>query len=395
MARTGGIIVAAGRGERMGAPVGKVYLPLGERPVLLHVVDVFERAPSIACYVVVVRPEEERLCNTLLAARAPAKLVAVVPGGETRQDSVAAGLAALPGECEFVAVHDGARPLLSLTVLEGAVRRAWEVGAVVVGVPARETVKILGENGTIAATPERGRLWIAQTPQVFRRDLLARALAEAARDGFRGTDDSSLVERLGVPVAVFEGEPTNLKLTYPEDLLAAGALLAAREGKTAPGFAVGIGYDVHPFAPGRPLVLGGVEIPEGPGLAGHSDADVLLHAVIDACLGAAGLGDIGTYFPPAEERWREAASLGLLAHARSLLAAAGFAVAQVDAVVAAEVPRLAPYVNLMKERIAVVLGIPAARVGVKATTTEGLGFVGRREGIAAWAVALLAGRGTP
>lgn len=389
MAKTGGIIVAAGRGERMGAPVGKVYLPLGDQPVLLHVLDVFERAPSIECYVVVVRPEEERLCSTLLAGRAPEKLVAVVPGGRTRQESVAAGLAALPAECEFVAVHDGARPLLSLAVLEGAVRRAWEVGAVVVGVPARETVKIVGGDGRVVATPERERVWIAQTPQVFRRELLERALAEAAREGFQGTDDSSLVERLGVPVAVFEGEHTNIKLTYPEDLLAAGALLRAKRGGEGPGFAVGIGYDVHPFAPGRPLVLGGVEIPEGPGLAGHSDADVLLHAVIDACLGAAALGDIGTHFPPGEEEWRGASSLGLLAHTRSLLAAAGFRVVHLDSVVAAEVPRLAPYVNLMRERISSVLGIPPSRVGVKATTTEGLGFVGRREGIAAWAVVLL------
>lgn len=394
MDKVGGIIAAAGRGERMGAPLNKAYLPLGDRPLLLHSVMAFESSVCLDTYVVVVHPLEVPFCRALLAPHRLRKLAGVVGGGSARQDSVAEGLKALPEACELVAVHDGARPLLTREVLDGAIRRAREVGAVVVGVPVKDTVKVIAETGLIRETPDRSGLWLAQTPQVFRRDLLVRAHAEAARSGFQGTDDASLVERLGVPVEVYRGSYENIKVTTPGDLVQAEAILARRSGQevrhaapAVPQVRTGIGYDVHPFAPDRRLVLGGVEIPGADGLAGHSDADALLHALMDACLGAAGLRDIGHYFPPSEQQWKNAPGLALLAAVRSILAEAGYSVRQVDAVLAAEKPRLAPYIDQMKERISAILGIPPGAVGIKATTSEGLGFVGREEGIAAWAVA--------
>jgi 2-C-methyl-D-erythritol 2,4-cyclodiphosphate synthase len=280
------------------------------------------------------------------------------------------------------------------------------VDALVVAVPVKDTVKMVDSDGMVRETPARDGLWIAQTPQIFRRDLLLRAYAEAERDGFAGTDDASLVERLGVPVEVYPGSYDNFKVTTPEDLRVAQAILGQGTGRpalspatqmasspaTVPTFTasvvrVGIGYDVHPFDSGRTLVLGGVKIPGGIGLAGHSDADVALHALMDACLGAAGLRDIGHHFPPGDPRWQDAPSLALLTGVRSILAAAGYVVCQADLAIAAEAPKLSPYIEAMQQRIGAVLGVPAGNVGVKATTAEGLGFVGRREGIAAWAVA--------
>lgn len=402
MAKVGAIIAAAGRGERMGAPLSKVYLPLGDRPVLLHSLMPFELSALVDGYVVVVHPSEVAFCRTMLAPYRLKKLVGVIAGGATRQESVANGLRSLPDDWELVAVHDGARPLLTVDRLEEAIRCARSVGAVAVGVPVKDTVKVVEERA-IRKTPERSRLWLAQTPQVFRRDLLVRAYAEAERTGFQGTDDASLVERLGVQVEVCPGSYENIKVTTPGDLIQAEAILVRRSGQALrhvpnlPAVRTGIGYDVHPFAPGRRLVLGGVEIPGSDGLAGHSDADVLLHALMDACLGAAGLGDIGHYFPPSEQVWKDAPSLALLAAVRGIVAEAGFVISNVDSVVAAERPRLAPYIAQMKERIAAVLGVKPEAVGVKATTGEGLGFIGRGEGIAAWAVATVrtADRPTP
>ncbi len=455
MDKVGGVILAAGRGERMGAPVNKAFLPLGDRPLLLHSIITFEAAAVVDAYIVVAPPEETAFCRALLAPYGLQKLVAVVPGGLSRQASAAAGVQALSEEFGLVAVHDAARPLLSVELLEGAVKRAAAAGrpdlpvgrqgaAVVVAVPVKDTVKMVDSSGIVRETPVRDGLWIAQTPQVFQRDLLLRAYAEAERDGFSGTDDASLVERLGVSVEVYRGSYDNFKVTTPEDLRIAQAILGRRAGRglvhdwptptgwwgahnvryahnqdgAAPGspapdaaawdgpdttgsldsspvapaapLRVGIGYDVHHFDSGRPLFLGGVKIPGSPGLAGHSDADAALHALMDACLGAAGLRDIGHHFPPGDPQWKDAPSLALLADVRSILAAAGYMVSQVDLVIAAETPRLAPYIEAMQQRIGAVLGILPGNVGIKATTTEGLGFVGRKEGIAAWAVATIA-----
>lgn len=399
MDRVGGIVVAAGRGNRMGSPLNKVYLPLGEEPVILRCLRVFEESSLINSYVVVANHGDLSFCRTLLNSYSLTKLSEVVTGGETRQESVAAGLKALPKECRLVAVHDAARPLLEQKVLEGAIRQAADAGAVVVAVPVKDTIKV-AEQGNIKGTPERSSLWIAQTPQVFQRTLLTNALEEARAVGFEGTDDSSLVERLGHAVTIYQGSYENIKITTPEDLVIARALLGldtldSNGRKEHLSSRTGLGYDVHPFCQGRPLYLGGVEIPEGSGLAGHSDGDVLLHALADACLGAAGLHDIGHYFPPPDARWEGASSLALLGIVRGILAKEGYYVHQVDITVAAEKPRLSAYLEEIRRRIAAVLGIAPAAIGLKATTTEGLGFVGRGEGIACWAIASVEHKGTP
>lgn len=394
MDNVGGIIVAAGRGERVGSPLNKVYLPLGDSPVLLHSVRLFERSSLISTYVVVAAQGEISFCKTLLASCRPAKLAGVVSGGATRQESVSHGVRALPADCTLVVVHDGARPLLSLSVLEGAVRHACSCGAVVVGVPVKDTIKVVDQD-VVKTTPDRSSLWIAQTPQIFRRSLLCEALEMSASCSFQGTDDSSLVERLGVPVEIYRGEYENIKITTPEDLVIAETIMAGADGscelKSQPSGVIrtGIGYDVHPFCDGRLLVLGGIEIPGEVGLDGHSDADVVLHALIDACLGAAGLPDLGHYFPPSDPQWKNASSLALLAIVNCLLNEEGYSVENVDLVIAAERPRLSPYLQGMRDLIAVVLNLSPGAVGLKATTSEGLGFVGREEGIAAWAVATI------
>lgn len=369
----------------MGSPLNKVYLPLGDDPIVLHCLRVFENSSLISSYVVVANKSDLSFCRTLLNSYPLSKLAGIAAGGETRQESVAAGLGALPPDCGLIVVHDGARPLISQNVLEGAVQQAVDMGAVVVAVPVKDTIKIV-EKEQIKGTPERSSLWMAQTPQVFRRSLLQDALDAARASGCEGTDDSSLVERLGHEVKIYPGTYENIKITTQEDLVAARALL----GIDICDYMVrrtGLGYDVHPFCQGRPLFLGGVEIPEGPGLTGHSDGDVLLHALADACLGAVGLPDIGHHFPPSDPRWERASSLAMLSIVKVILAKKGYCVVQVDLTAAAEKPRLAPYLEEIRGRIAAVLGIPPDAVGLKATTTEGLGFVGRGEGIACWAIA--------
>jgi 2-C-methyl-D-erythritol 4-phosphate cytidylyltransferase/2-C-methyl-D-erythritol 2,4-cyclodiphosphate synthase len=369
----------------MGSPLNKVFLPLGEDPVIAHSLKVFEKSPLIESYVVVAKRSELSFCRTLLHSYSLNKLAGLAAGGETRQESVAAGLKALPPQCTIVAVHDGARPLLAQSVLEGAVRLAIDAGAAVVAVPVKDTVKIV-ENEKIRETPQRSALWIAQTPQVFRRPLLEDALRAAGESNYAGTDDASLVERLGQEVSIYPGAYENIKVTTPEDFVIARALVGMETNERLIG-RTGLGYDVHPFCEGRPLYLGGVAVPEGPGLSGHSDGDVLLHALMDACLGAAGLPDIGHCFPPSDPRWEGASSLALLAIVKGMLSKEGYRAVQVDLTAAAEKPRLAPYQEEMRGRIAAVLGISPAAVGLKATTSEGLGFVGRGEGIACWAVA--------
>ena len=371
----------------MGSPLNKVYLPLGDDPVIVHSLRVFENSSMVNSYVIAAAEAELAYCRTLLSSYSLPKLAGIVAGGSIRQESVAAGLKALPEDCDLVVVHDGARPLLTKEVLEGGLQRAQLSEAVVVAVPAKDTIKVV-DGERIKATPERSSLWLAQTPQIFRRKLLQEALDAARESGYQGTDDASLVERLGHPVDIYPGSPNNIKITTPEDINIARALMGMPVTESQePLFRTGLGYDVHPFQQGRPLYLGGVRIAEETGLMGHSDGDVLLHALIDACLGAAALPDIGHYFPPSDPCWEGASSLALLQITQRLLASEGYRLVQIDLVVAAQKPRLAPYIEQIRSLIAAVLGIPTTAVGLKATTTEGLGFVGRGEGIACWAVA--------
>lgn len=336
--------------------------------------------PAEVAAAVVVVPST-RLDEARAVAAAHPKVIAVVAGGEERQDSVAAGLGAA-GEAEWVLVHDAARPLASPALVRRVLLAARETGAATAGLAARDTVKVASA-GTVTETLDRTSIWLTQTPQAFRRSLLLEAHARAGQRRLRATDDAALVEAMGGAVRVVEGETTNLKITTAEDLAIADALLRAGSPEDR---RTGLGYDAHRLVPDRRLVLGGVAIPFDRGLSGHSDADAVLHAVIDGLLGAAGLPDIGQHFPPDDPSYRGADSRVLLAKAVERVRQSGFVPVQVDVVIVAEAPRLASHLPAMRRAIAEGLVVPEGAVGLKATTTDGLGAIGRGEGIAAQAV---------
>ncbi|MBP2645664.1 MAG: 2-C-methyl-D-erythritol 2,4-cyclodiphosphate synthase [Firmicutes bacterium] len=376
------IIAAAGSGKRMGKGCNKVFLTLGYRPVLEASVEAIASCPEVESLIVVVASGEERSASTILEQMRLKKHWQVVTGGHERQHSIANALTVVPEASALTLVHDGARPLVSSDAVRRVIEAARSHRAAVLAVPVKDTIKSVAD-GVVATTLERGKLWAIQTPQVFESSLLKEAYERAEQDGFLGTDDASLLERIGVQVKVVTGSYENLKITTPEDLLVAEALI--RKGDK-PLVRVGTGYDVHQLTKGRRLILGGVEVPYVLGLEGHSDADVLIHAVMDALLGAAALGDIGRHFPDTDEHYKGASSLALLAVVHQLLVEKGWTTGNVDAVVIAEKPKLAAYISEMNANIAGVLGIETQQVNIKATTTERLGFTGRGEGIAAQAV---------
>ena len=376
------VIVAAGRGERLGATIPKAFVAVAGVPMLLHAARRVALSPEVGRIVVVVGASDVDRARMLLMQHGVRNVTAVVPGGAHRQDSVFAGLSHL-GEAPVAVVHDGARPLVPPDVVTAVIQAAAEAGAASAGLPVRETVKLV-DGADARQTLDRDRLWVAHTPQAFRTALLREAHHRAKAEGFYGTDDAVLVERLGYAVRMVEDSPRNLKVTVPADLDLAEAYAGQRQMVRT-----GIGYDAHRLALGRLLRVGGVEIPWPRGLAGHSDADVLAHAIMDALLGAAGLGDLGRHFPPGDPAFRGADSIELLRRVTAMAAGAGWRVVHVDSTVLAEAPRLAPYIPQMQERLAAALGVDCSAVNIKATTTEGMGAIGRGEGIAAHAVATL------
>ena len=377
----GCVLLAAGRSARMGGG-DKLLAPLAGRPVLAHSLTALAACDQIAHVVVVTGPANRAAVAQLARSHGGSKVRALATGGAQRQDSVAAGLAALPN-LELIAVHDGARPLVDAEDFSEGVRIAREVGAAIAGAPVADTIKRVDAAERVIETPPRAQLRAAATPQVFRRKLLERAHRAAAQAGVSATDDAALVERLGEPVVVFPSRRRNLKITTADDLLLAESLLNPAAGELR----AGIGIDSHRFEAGRRLVLGGVEIHGHDGLGGHSDADALTHAIIDALLGAAGLGDIGQHFPPGDPQWAGADSIALLRRAVDLLAAAGARPQSIDATVIAERPRLAPHIAAMRATLALALELETRQVNVKATTAEGMGALGRGEGIQAHAAA--------
>lgn len=304
--------------------------------------------------------------------------VIVVAGGDTRAETVAVCLSHLPEEATHVVVHDGARPYCSWEVMRRVMAAAWETGAASAALPAVDTVhRVRATDDCIAETVDRRAIRLAQTPQAFQVALLRRAHRECPP----GSDDAGMVAALGISVRLVEGGRENVKLTVPSDMPSAGDM-------APPPFAVGLGHDVHRLVPGRPLILGGVKIPFERGLMGHSDADALSHAVADAVLGAAGLGDIGQHFPPDDPAYTGANSLVLLARCRQMAVAAGWRPVQADCIVIAEEPRLSPHVDPIRATLSGVLCVQPHRVNVKCGTNEGLGHLGRGEGVAAHAVVL-------
>jgi len=377
-----GIVAAGGSGVRAG--VAKQWLVLGGETVLRRAARALAACPLVDEIVAVVPPgEESRGSDELSGLGRPAR---AVPGGIARADSVRNGLAAAEGSA-VVLVHDAARPFATPELAARVAEAAARDGAALAALPVTDTVKrAAGEDDPrVAETLDRRTLWLAQTPQGFRRDLLVRAFETAGAAAAAATDECSLVERLGATVTLVPGEPGNFKITGPADVDRARAALEAP-------VAMGVGYDTHRFSPGRRLVLGGVEF-DGDGLLGHSDADVCAHAIGDAILGAAGLGDLGRHFPDTDPRWKGVSSLVLLREIARKAAERGWRVGNADVTLAAKRPKVAPRAEEMRARIAEALGISPAQVNVKATTGEGMGFVGREEGIAAHAVALLV-RGT-
>ncbi len=394
------IVPAAGAGVRMEADRPKQFRPLGDRPLLVHTLQRLSDSELIETVVVVVPADwVAKARSELIEPYGLAKVGAVVAGGAERQDSVAAGLEALGPEVDLVVVHDGVRPFVTEAMIADVVEAAWATGAAVAAIPVAETVKRVAD-GAVVETVSRDGLYRVQTPQAFRREVLAEALERARAEGVVGTDEAALVERFGRPVRVVAGSAVNLKVTSPEDWSLAESILsslgrsasaskAAREGTERMSLRVGMGYDVHRFASGRPLILGGVVVPSDRGLEGHSDADVLVHAVCDALLGAAGAGDIGRHFPDTDPTYAGANSLGLLREVGAIVARRGFRPLNVDATVVLQEPKLKDFLPAMEANIAETLGIDPTLVNVKATTTEGLGFVGQGEGVAAYAAATI------
>jgi 2-C-methyl-D-erythritol 4-phosphate cytidylyltransferase/2-C-methyl-D-erythritol 2,4-cyclodiphosphate synthase len=378
MASVYALVVAAGRGTRFGGAVPKQYLPLAGATVLRFAVATLAGHPRIANVLVAIRPEDRALFDRAVSGL---RLLAPVPGGPTRQDSVRLGLEALAAHRpERVLIHDGARPFPDAGLIDRVIDGLERAPAAIPCLPLRDTIKRV-ENGVIRATIDRSVLWRAQTPQGFHFEPIL-AAHRAAVDCTL-TDDAAVAEAAGLAPQLVDGSEGNLKVTTPEDLAAAERLIAAGQGD----FRVGQGFDVHAFIPGDHLWMCGVRIPHGAGLEGHSDADVGLHALTDAVLGAIAAGDIGMHFPPSDPRWHGAPSDQFLRHAADLVRARGGAVAAVDVTIICEGPRIGPHRAAMIERVAAILGMAPERVSIKATTTERLGFTGRGEGIAAQAVA--------
>ncbi len=368
------VIAAAGKGVRLGGAVPKQYLELGGEPVLIRTLKAFSELEEIDHIVIVTGEEYITHCKSIIAeSHAGSKVRAVVKGGGERQDSVYNALKALKSECpgvEYVLIHDGARPFVSRDVILGVVKAAVEKGAAAACVPMKDSLR--KAEGTGSLSVDRSDYFAVQTPQGFRLAYIMNAYMKAFEEGFYGTDDAVLAERAGYSIEITPGNYANIKITTREDL--------PMENRT------GTGFDVHAFADDRELVLGGVNIPYEKGLAGHSDADVLIHAVMDALLGAAALGDIGRHFPDNDERYKGISSMILLEKVGYLLSENLYSIGNIDVTVMAQAPKISPYVEEMRSNIADVLKLEKSRINIKGTTTERLGFIGRGEGIAAEAV---------
>jgi 2-C-methyl-D-erythritol 4-phosphate cytidylyltransferase/2-C-methyl-D-erythritol 2,4-cyclodiphosphate synthase len=379
------IIAAGGRGSRFGGAQPKQLLPLAGVPMLKRTVDAFLNGYAFDEVVVAVPPE--------LAADPPSYLedVIVVAGGERRQDSVANAVRAVAPSSQVIVIHDAARPLVSADVIERTIAAAATHGAAIAALQARDTVKRGDASRIIRGTLPRDEIFLAQTPQAFRVGVLrdALAIASTATDA---TDEAMLAEAAGHHVHLVEGDPRNLKITTAEDMAMAEALVQSGGPRPARTGRAGTGYDLHRLVEGRPLVLGGVAIPSERGALGHSDADVVCHALTDALLGAAALGDIGRHFPDSDPRWKGASSIDLLRRVVSMLNEHGLQVGNVDVTVILEKPKIRDHIDAMRAAVAGALGVDVDRVSIKGKTNEGVDAVGRGEAIAAHAIALVRSR---
>ena len=378
------VIVAAGRGVRAGAHMPKQFRPIGGAPMIRRSLQMLVEHPEVGAIQPVIHPEDVALFQ---ASAAELDVLSPVFGGATRQASVRAGLEAL-AVCmpDIVLIHDAARPFASAGLVSRAILAAEKTGAAIPALPVTDTVKTVDSEGLVGKTIDRNTLRLIQTPQSFAYPALLDAHRRAAAQGREDfTDDAALAEWSGMKVSVFAGEPGNIKITEPEDFARAEALQTSALGDIR----TGSGIDVHAFGPGDHVTIGGIRIPHARALTGHSDADVGLHALTDAILGALADGDIGAHFPPSDPQWRGASSDQFLGFAVNRVRARGGRIAHLDLTIVCEAPRIGPHRDAMRARIAELAGIVIERVAVKATTSEQLGFTGRGEGIAAYATATL------
>jgi 2-C-methyl-D-erythritol 4-phosphate cytidylyltransferase / 2-C-methyl-D-erythritol 2,4-cyclodiphosphate synthase len=382
-AKVAAVIVGAGRGYRAGGDMPKQYRALAGQPVIRPTLAAFLDHPQIDAVLPVIHPDDQAIFHAATAGLE--RLLPPVPGGATRQASVRAGLEALRAEApDFVLIHDAARPFLSGDLISRAIAAATAHGAAVPAIAVTDTVKVVDERNMVSETLDRSRLRTVQTPQAFAYDVIVALhdrAAAAGRDDF--TDDAALAEWGGRAVNVFAGEAANVKLTTNEDFERAEALRMAALGDVR----TGSGFDVHAFGDGDHVMLAGVRIPHDRGVTGHSDADVGLHALVDALLGALAEGDIGVHFPPSDPQWRGASSDRFLAFACDRVRARGGMIAHLDITIVCEAPRVGPHRDAMRARIAAIAGVPIDRVAIKATTSEKMGFTGRAEGLVAMATA--------
>lgn len=378
------IILAGGSGTRMGAECNKVFLRVAGVPAIIRSVQAFYSL--IDGLVVVGRTQDLPAIRQLMEEYGLTDKVLFAQGGDDRQASVWNGLSILPEACSYVMVHDAARCLIDEATIQRVKTSVEICGTGVAAISAVDTMKAVDDNEWVVNTPDRATLRAVQTPQGFTKKLLLSAHLHADQTHFRGTDDASLLEHMGSPVKLVQGCRNNIKLTTPEDLVMANAIM---NSSSLPMLRVGQGYDVHRLVEGRKLFLCGVEIPHTLGLLGHSDADVALHALCDAMLGAMALGDIGKHFPDTEEQYRGISSMILLQHVAKLLAEHHAMVTNADVTIVAQKPKLLPFIPQMRQNIADALSLPIERINVKATTTEKLGFEGKEEGISAQAIVMV------
>ena len=389
----GVIVVAAGSSTRMGGG-DKQFADLHGQPVLGYSLKVFAGCKHVARIALVLSPDNLERGRRYVSEAGLDELVVCVQGGERRQDSARIGLETLKFSAprsEFIAVHDGARPFVDESMIERGLASARITGAAVAAVPVKDTIKASGPDRVVTKTLDRSGLWAIQTPQVFRTEVLSAAYESVTADV---TDDASMVELAGRKVAVFDGHSENIKITTPDDLLAAG-LIASRRGGAQPSTGEqrwGTGFDGHKLAAGGPLRLGGVEIPFDHHLEGHSDGDVLLHALSSSILGAASLGDLGSVFPSSDQRLAGIDSGFILAECVRMALECGWVVTHLDATIVAQRPKLAGHLGEMSNQVARIAGIPPSSVNMKVTSTDGVGVIGAGEGIAAQAIATLSRR---
>ena len=359
------IITAGGKGLRMGMDIPKQLLLLGGKTILERAAEPFIASPHVDRVIITAPEEWIDEVKTLFPG------ITVLAGGSERQDSVSRALREMDSPDDgLVLIHDGVRPYCNQEIIERVLEAAYATGAAVCAIPSVDTLRHV-DDGTL----DRSKILRVQTPQGFKAGVLREAYENASKEGLKGTDDAGLVEALGHTISIVEGSEDNIKITTKGDL--------PMESR------IGMGFDVHAFSPDRKLILCGVEIPHDQGLMGHSDADVAVHALMDALLGAAGLPDIGNLFPDTDPAYKGADSTKLLEEVMRRLAADGYSVSNVDITIICQKPKLAPHIQAMKERLGQVMGLDIPRIGIKATTSEHLGFTGREEGIASQAICLL------